>query len=94
MKPESAGVTVSSGSKDGELESSSRSENKLSLAVFSKSGSVKCGSEKLVWNTDRLTVSQVSIRKFLCISIYLVYLRTIDGIHSSLTVLGRVWEYR
>lgn len=63
MKPESTGVMVSSGSKDGELGSSSTctSENNLSLTISLKSGSVKYGSEKSVWSTDRLAVSQVSI---------------------------------
>lgn len=65
MKPESTGVMVSSGSKDGELRSSSTctSENNLSLTISLKSGSVKYGSEKSVWSTDRLAVSQVSIRE-------------------------------
>lgn len=65
MKPESTGVMVSSGSKDGELGSSSTctSENNLSLTISLKSGSVKYGSEKSVWSTDRLAVSQVSIRE-------------------------------
>lgn len=78
-------MTASSGPKDGELESSSTSANKLPLAISLKSGLVKYGSEKPIWSTGRLAVSQVSIRKFLHLC---GELRTIDGIHSSLMVLG------
>lgn len=53
MKPESAGVTASSGSKDGELRSSRTSENRLPLANSSKSGSMKYGPEEPVWSTER-----------------------------------------
>lgn len=54
LKPESAGVTASSGSKDGELKLSRTSENRLPLANSSKSGSMKYGSEEPVWSTGRL----------------------------------------